>query len=69
MWDILDMHTVEIQGRVPTAAAYLQFAEGNNTAYTYLTTEPDTGIFNIFNEPHLKTSCSKSICPAEKDHY
>ncbi len=67
--DILDMQTVEIRGRAPPAAAYLEFTEGHKTAYTFLTTGPYTGSLNIFNELHLKISCSKSICPAEKDHY
>ncbi len=50
------MHTVAIDGSVPTAASYLQFTDGQNTAYTYLTTESDTGNFNIFNESYLKRS-------------
>ncbi len=48
------MHTVEIQGHVPTAAAYLNFSDGQNTAFTYLTTDPHTGSFNIFSISYLK---------------
>ncbi len=50
------MRTVEIEGTVPTAASYLEFTEGQNTAYTYLTTGSDTGNSNIFNELYLKSS-------------
>ncbi len=44
---ILDMHTVDIEGRVQPGAVYLKFTEGQNTAYTYLTYGSNTGSFNI----------------------
>ncbi len=59
------MHTVEIQGSVPPDAVYLKFSDGQNIAYTYLTTEHSTGSFTIFNETYLKRICSTSIYSAE----
>ncbi len=46
LWNILDMQTVEIEGSVPTAAVYLTFSDGQNTAYTYLTNGSSRGNFN-----------------------
>ncbi len=65
LWNILDKHTVEIQGSVPPGSVYLKFRDGQNTAYTYLTTEQHSGSFTIFNETYLKRICSTSIYSAE----
>ncbi len=47
------MRTVEIQGHVPTAAAYLKFSDGQNTAYSFLTTESNTGSY-IFSMNYIQ---------------
>ncbi len=65
------MHTVEIEGHAQPDAVYLKFTEGLNVAYTYLTTGPSKGSFDIFNEPYFMKVCSKiiiktiinSLCP------
>ncbi len=41
------MHTVDIEGRVPPDAVYLQFTEGQKTAFTYLTNGASAGSFTI----------------------
>ncbi len=46
------MHTVDIEGRAQPGAVYLQFSEGQNTAFTYLTTGSNTGSFDMFKEPY-----------------
>ncbi len=48
------MHTVQIEGKVPTVAAYMNFTDGQDTAFTYFTTGSYTGSFNIFSESYLK---------------
>ncbi len=48
------MHTVDIEGRAQPGAVYLQFTDGQNAAFTYLTTGTSAGSFNIRNEPHLR---------------
>ncbi len=63
------MHTVDVEGSVPTAASYLEFTEGQNTAFTFLTTGSDTGSFNMFNDSCFKSGSSISICSAEYYHY